>query len=415
MRDKNRSYRNRPGREELQAYIDGNLSSERTEELEAYFNENPLANDALEGLKWIDEPQDISKRLKRINRHAQNKLLALGKPASPSSKRLSRVKPDFLLNPFIASMAGLAVVVLAWALIVRTSRPSNPMEEMGEISSVEVETGREKESTQEIQPSSPESYLNRADSTKFIAENRRDVGTTSRGATRTSPTRAKRRQKSQPNPSASQRRSLSIPFGQIPFEEDLEEDHFVAYNNSFTSYSSEPIPLSSQVIFLPGKGEKRERGLENPASVSMEVQPSFDRLKRRAEQDLQKKESKAKMSKMSLNPSKEMASETALWAVPHTTTRGPMVDHKKLSQLNLGIWYFTYDMYEEAEEELAELAQNDVQELENDIWAFSSTNWYLSQIYLSTGRKRKAKRLLEKISRYKNPYQIEAKDLLQRL
>ncbi|MEM6628304.1 MAG: hypothetical protein AAF694_01470 [Bacteroidota bacterium] len=414
MRDKNRSSRKGPGREELQAFIEGKLASDREEDLRAYMEEDPLAKDALEGLMWTEEPKEVAKRLKRIKQHSQKRLLGIRETTQQLSKRNSRVKPEFAFNPFIASLAGLAFIVIAWGLIVFTSRNNAMVDNSMAVSELRTET--EPLQLPEDRALNPGYSIPYADSveekseSEFLAEN--SSNTRQRGAaTREFSNRKRGKKKFTSSDSrvysaggASFNTSLISFEGSLP-EESLPEDEV-----SFILTSSDPIPLSSQVIFLSANQDHQKLSeLESskiPAIPKQQIKKSRMRMAA----------NEAKPSgQVSLNQPESYIRGNALPNNPRSFNTFPKMMNEKLSQLHLGIWYFTYDMYDEAEEKLVNLELDDALDLNENLWASSATTWYLSRIYLSTGRERKAKRLLEKISEFENPYQIEAKSLLQKL
>ena len=420
MRDKHRPSVDGPGRDEFQAYIQGDLPEEEKKALEAFLSENPIASDALEGLKWVEKPKKVVAHVKRIQQRTQERIHVHKEENSFDTKRSFRVRPDLQWRPLVASLAGLAAMVLVVFMIIFYSK-SNPEIDTGIASSepqsitetaplAKTEESRAEEKSQKripsvSIPSSP---------TPLIAEN-------------TSPQRQNRSKRTAKeeriNPGSSQvtnrigataSTGVSSPsvkqfnYLDISVEESLPSD--ISVSNSGILQSSAPLSSQAVLSISPSIEADELQMLEETLVIYPSEGISTNRRKAKKRTALSMREAPGKAE---IEDIQQQFFQSPL-PILSRENRAPE-NPKRTLTANIGIWYFTYDMYSEAEMELQQLLLAHPNEAHTIDWAHSSAQWYLSKIYLATGRETEAKNLLREISAYPNLYRAHAQQVLRKL
>ncbi len=413
MRDKNRAPQSGgPGREEFQAYLLGELSEEGKLAMESYLAENPMAQDALEGLKWVEQPQKVSKHIRRIQRKTQERLNSRIIPNTPiATKRSSRVRPDIQFNPFLASMAGIAAVILVLFMILwipnqKAERLANNHFEQGEQKHSDAPLSESEEGT----PGSAETPSKNLDrkvtspslTPPAIAEARQSAKST----------RSLKKEKSMLGEAVLRnkaKKTETLPYPSIhpPYVFDIEKEENLSQDTNLSiSKNSEQAPLSSQVFlpYISSPLKKVNMQLSMGKKLSSRSRPPMaeERVSSYSMEELDK-----------IQPTDLPARSQMYLAKPQRKTSNEEV--QRTFKANMGIWYFTYERYREAERELYHLLSSSSEVYEQTDWAASSAGWYLSRIYLATGRQGEARRLLKEISTYPNPYRYQAQEVLQKL
>lgn len=416
MRDKHRPSVEGPGRDEFQAYIQGDLPEERKKALEAFLSENPIASDALEGLKWVEKPKRVAVHVKRIQQRTQERIHVHKEENPFDTKRTSRVRPDLQWKPFVASMAGLAAMVLVVFMIIFYTRsnqeapegiassqspattetdPTAKMDESG------ADLTSREESTSALTPSSSPPLIAEHSSAQPVNKVNRSI---KKEKTQTLSSQVGDRKKTIApegvfSPSLEQFNYLEIEVEEsLASETSADREKFPERSTALSSqavlpvsHETEPVELD-EVIILDGRPSKEKKVKRRPVFSPREAASptQADRL------DIQQNLVQAPLPQINWEPSSSQEVERTLTA-------------------NIGIWYFTYDMYSEAEMELQQLLLAQPGEAHTVDWAYSSAQWYLSRIYIATGRTGEAKNLLKKISVYPNPYQNQAHYILRKL
>ena len=411
MRDKNRAPHNGPGREEFQAYLLGELSEEGKIAMESYLAENPMAQDALEGLKWVEKPKQVSKHISRIQRKTQERLNSRAIHNNPVAKRAFRVRPDIQFNPFVASMAGIAAVILVVFMILwlPDQRPEN-LAENHLIQSEQKPSAVPPSESAEIAANPAQAKSQKTD--RRVADTPQSLNTIAEARKRSGPVQGTEREKSTlgevfPGDLKKKRAKPPYPSLHLSYVFDMAKEDTPSQDaNLLISETSVPVPLSSQV-FLPNISSaprKVNMGLSIREKKSSKARPAM------AEESVSP-HSIGDLDRIQPSPM-SIRSQTYL-TKPQREARKE--DVQRTFKANMGIWYFTYERYREAERELFLLLSPDSEAYEQTDWAASSAGWYLSRIYLATGRHGEARRLLKEISIYPNPYQYQAQEVLQKL
>lgn len=107
-----------PSLEVLNKYLRGELSDDDKARVEAQLEDDPMLADALEGLSIIENPEDVSQAVTRINRVSRMKALHKIPKRERLSKRKSRVAPQNYTTLFVAAAASVAILV-ATIFVVR--------------------------------------------------------------------------------------------------------------------------------------------------------------------------------------------------------------------------------------------------------------------------------------------------------
>jgi len=112
----------------LGAYVEGKLSTEEMAETEAYIARDPLLQDMVEGLRELDNPEEIRGRIQQMRLRHQSRLLDQAKKRAQLSKRKFRVQPQRYLQLSLGLAAGLALTLLSIYLIYKL-KPSGQVAE----------------------------------------------------------------------------------------------------------------------------------------------------------------------------------------------------------------------------------------------------------------------------------------------
>ncbi|MEO1383804.1 MAG: hypothetical protein AAFV78_11290, partial [Bacteroidota bacterium] len=112
----------------LGAYVEGKLSTEEMAETEAHIAQDPLLQDMVEGLRELDNPEEIRGRIQQMRLRHQSRLLDQAKKRAQLSKRKFRVQPQRYLQLSLGLAAGLALTLLSIYLIYKL-KPSGQVAE----------------------------------------------------------------------------------------------------------------------------------------------------------------------------------------------------------------------------------------------------------------------------------------------
>ncbi|MEO0585100.1 MAG: hypothetical protein AAF135_23000, partial [Bacteroidota bacterium] len=112
----------------LGAYVEGKLSAEEMAETEAYIAQDPLLQDMVEGLRELENPEEIRGRIQQMRLRHQSRLLDQAKKRAQLSKRKFRVQPQRYLQLSLGLAAGLALTLLSIYLIYKL-KPSGQVAE----------------------------------------------------------------------------------------------------------------------------------------------------------------------------------------------------------------------------------------------------------------------------------------------
>ena len=417
MRDKHRPSNDGPGRDEFQAYIQGDLPEERKEALEAFLSDNPIASDALEGLKWVEKPKKVDAYVTRIRQRTQERIQVYKEDTPSATKRTFRVRPDLQWRPFVASLAGLAAMVLVVFMIIFYTKSnqegtqgiasSDSPSDIAPLSKID-KPDTEQKSLLEDRSESPSTPA-----LPLIAENSRP-GSRNKSTEEDDPKPVSIQVTKSNTSGASTRKSYPSIRQFNHLEIEVEESLALHEPDGRAGIQQSASPLSSlAVLSIPPStpfDEFDQFELEETITLqSSDVIPS-------------KRKNAKKRAALSRNEAAPQAEgldfRQQLVPAPLPNIRreaSPPENVERTLSANVGIWYFTYDMYSEAEMELQQLLQPHPEKSPSVDWAYSSAQWYLFRIYLATNREGEAKRILREISVYPNPYQDQAQRVLRKL
>jgi len=125
-----------PDLEELDQFWKGTLDKSRKAEIEQLIEHNELYRDAIEGYKWVEKPEEVRKRVNRLQKRARLKIDQMNAVSTTQSKRKSRVIPQYditQLAGIISSLVLIALILIAIFLI--DFNPGQPEEEVPKATS----------------------------------------------------------------------------------------------------------------------------------------------------------------------------------------------------------------------------------------------------------------------------------------
>lgn len=112
---------------DMERYVRGEMKAEEAEAFAASLADDPMLADALEGLRYVEDPQALRRRLKQLRQLNRRRLMArqgMEQRAEERSKRQSRTRPLYVPQLLMAA----AAVVLLLFLGVNLYRSFQPPE-----------------------------------------------------------------------------------------------------------------------------------------------------------------------------------------------------------------------------------------------------------------------------------------------
>ncbi len=101
-----------PDLEELDQFWKGTLDESRKAEILQLIEQDKLYRDAIEGYKWVERPEEVHKRVKRLQKRARLKIDQLNVVSTLQSKRKSRVNPKYDFTQLAGIISGLFLTAL---------------------------------------------------------------------------------------------------------------------------------------------------------------------------------------------------------------------------------------------------------------------------------------------------------------